>query len=84
MHSPCSWAMISARAGATVNIVDPDKRMRIEAMDEIKRAIEVAEYAPFRFLVQHIGKSDEYDDPRKFENALSAIEHLRALPGRWA
>jgi sugar phosphate isomerase/epimerase len=53
--------------------------MRIEAMDEIKRAIEVAEYTPFRFLIQHIGKSDEYDDPRKFENALSAIEHLRAF-----
>jgi sugar phosphate isomerase/epimerase len=39
----------------------------------------VAEYAPFRFLVQHIGKSDEYDDARKFENALSGIEHLRAF-----
>ncbi|HEY2498152.1 MAG TPA: sugar phosphate isomerase/epimerase, partial [Candidatus Angelobacter sp.] len=48
-------------------------------MDEIKRAIEVAEYVPFRFLIQHIGKSDEYDDPQKFESALSAIEHLRAF-----
>src|SRR5262245_17752098 len=48
-------------------------------MDEIKRAIEVAEYAPFRFLVQHIGRTDEADDPRKFESALSSIEHLRAF-----
>src|SRR5262249_29289389 len=62
-----------------VNIIDADKRMRIDAMDEIKRVIEVAEYAPFRYLVQHIGRSDEYDDPRKFENALSGIEHLRAF-----
>ena len=30
-------------------------------------------------VVQHIGKKDEYDDPRKFENALSGIEHLRAF-----
>ena len=62
-----------------MNIVDPDKRNRIDAMDEIKRAIEVAEYVPFRYLIQHIGKTNEYDDPRKFENALSGIEHLRAF-----
>jgi sugar phosphate isomerase/epimerase len=79
MHSPIYMSNDFKSGGQTVNIVDPDKRMRIEAMDEIKRAIEVAEYAPFRFLIQHIGKSDEYDDPRKFENALSAIEHLRAF-----
>jgi sugar phosphate isomerase/epimerase len=78
MHSPIYMSNDFKFGGQTVNIVDPDKRMRIEAMDEIKRAIEVAEYAPFRFLIQHIGKSDEYDDPRKFDNALSAIEHLRA------
>jgi sugar phosphate isomerase/epimerase len=79
MHSPIYMSNDFKSGGQTVNIVDPDKRMRIEAMDEIKRAIEVAEYAPFKFLIQHIGKSDEYDDPRKFENALSAIEHLRAF-----
>ena len=79
MHSPIYMSNDFKSGGQMVNIVDPDKRMRIEAMDEIKRAIEVAEYTPFRFLIQHIGKSDEYDDPRKFENALSAIEHLRAF-----
>ena len=79
MHSPIYMSNDFKSGGQQVNIVDPDKRMRIEAMDEIKRAIEVAEYAPFRFLIQHIGKSDEYDDPRKFDNALSAIEHLRAF-----
>jgi sugar phosphate isomerase/epimerase len=79
MHAPIYMSNDFHSGGQTVNIVDPDKRMRIEAMDEIKRAIEVAESAPFRFLVQHIGKSNEYDDPRKFENALSAIEHLRAF-----
>jgi sugar phosphate isomerase/epimerase len=39
----------------------------------------VAEQAPFRFLVQHIGNSNESDDNRKFEAALSSIEHLRAF-----
>ena len=79
LHAPIGMDNNFNSGGQQVNIVDPDKRMRIEAMDEIKRAIEVAEYVPFRFLVQHIGKKDEYDDPRKFENALSGIEHLRAF-----
>ena len=48
-------------------------------MDEIKRAIEVAELAPFRFLIQHIGSSNQGFDPHKFEGALSSIEHLRAF-----
>ncbi|MGC2696800.1 MAG: sugar phosphate isomerase/epimerase family protein [Candidatus Angelobacter sp.] len=79
MHAPIYMGNDFRSGGQALNIIDSDKRMRIDAMDEIKRAIEVAEYAPFRFLIQHIGKSDEYDDPRKFENALSGIEHLRAF-----
>ena len=79
MHAPIGMDNNVNSGGQQVNIVDPDKRNRIEAMDEIKRAIEVAEYAPFQYLIQHIGKSNEYDDPRKFENALSGIEHLRAF-----
>lgn len=79
MHSPI-YTSNDFRSGAPpLSIIDPEKRNRIDAMDEIKRAIEVAEYAPFRFLVQHIGRSDEYDDPKKFEAALSSIEHLRAF-----
>lgn len=80
MHSPIYTTNDFARATEPpLNIVDPEKRRRIEAMDEIKRALEVAELAPFRFLVQHIGKSDEYFDGHKFEAALSSIEHLRAF-----
>jgi sugar phosphate isomerase/epimerase len=79
LHAPIYMSNNFRSGGQQVNIVDPEKRNRIDAMDEIKRAIEVAEYAPFRYLIQHIGKSDEYDDPRKFEDALGAIEHLRAF-----
>jgi sugar phosphate isomerase/epimerase len=82
IHSPLYLSNDFRSGGQALNLVDMEKRNRIEAMDEIKRAIEVAEYAPFRFLIQHIGRSDEADnpgDPRKFESALSAIEHLRAF-----
>lgn len=80
MHSPMYMGNDSFRSGEqALNIVDPDKRRRIEAMDEIKRALEVAEAVPFRFLVQHVGRSNEVYDLRKFEAALSSIEHLRAF-----
>lgn len=80
MHSPLYTSNDFARnIEPPLNIVDPDKRRRIEAMDEIKRALETAEVAPFRFLVQHIGLGHESYDPRKFEAALSSIEHLRAF-----
>ncbi len=79
IHSPLYMSNDFHSGGQALNLVDADKRNRIDAMDEIKRAIEVAEYVPFRFLIQHIGRSDEADDPRKFEAALSAIEHLRAF-----
>jgi sugar phosphate isomerase/epimerase len=79
MHSPI-YISNDFRSGAPpLNIADLEKPNRVEAMDEIKRAVEVAEYLPFKFLVQHIGKTDEYDDPRKFEAALSSIEHLRVF-----
>ena len=76
MFSDYEWG---ASGGPPVNIVDSDKRRRIASMDEIKRAIEVAEQLPFRFLVQHIGTGGEAWDPHKFEYALTALEHLRAF-----
>ena len=80
MHSPMFMSNDFARAvEPPLNIVDLEKRRRIEAMDEIKRALEVAEQLPFRFLVQHIGLSNESEDSRKFEAALGSIEHLRAF-----
>ncbi|HYL92458.1 MAG TPA: sugar phosphate isomerase/epimerase family protein [Alphaproteobacteria bacterium] len=79
VHSPIYMSNDFRSGGPPLSIVAREKRERIEAMDEIKRAIEAAEIAPFRFLVQHIGTSDEAFDPRKFEDALSSIEHLRAF-----
>ena len=68
-----------ARGAPPVNVAATDRAQRIEAMDEIKRAIEVAEQIPFRFLVQHLGTGGESFDDRKFEAAMTSIEHLRAF-----
>ena len=61
------------------HIADKDRKGRIDAMDEIKRAIEVAEHVPYRYLVQHVGIGNEEFDERKFESAMTSIEHLRAF-----
>jgi endonuclease IV len=80
VHSPLYADYEWGRAGAPpVNIASTDRAGRIEAMDEIKRALEIAEQIPFRFLIQHIGVSNETFDDRKFEAAMTSVEHLRAF-----
>ena len=80
VHSPLYADYEWGRSGGPpVNIAAADRAHRVEAMDEIKRALEIAEQIPFRFLVQHMGVSDEAFDEHKFEAAMTSIEHLRAF-----
>jgi sugar phosphate isomerase/epimerase len=80
MHSPMHSDYEFGRAGEPpVNLIDNEKRRRVESMDEIKRALEAAEQIPFRYLIQHIGISGEEFDARKFEFGMSSIEHLHAF-----
>ena len=80
VHSPLYADYEWGRAGAPpVNIASTDRAGRVEAMDEIKRALEIAEQIPFRFLVQHLGTPNESFSEKKFEAAMTSIEHLRAF-----
>ena len=80
VHAPLYADYEWGRAGAPpVNIASTDRAGRIEAMDEVKRALEIAEQIPFRFLVQHVGTPNEEFDDKKFEAAMTSIEHLRAF-----
>jgi sugar phosphate isomerase/epimerase len=80
VHSPMFSDYEFGRTGSPpVNIAETDRKSRIEAMDEIKRALEMAEQIPFRFLVQHVGTGGEAFSDHKFEAALTSMEHLRAF-----
>jgi sugar phosphate isomerase/epimerase len=80
VHSPLYADYEWGRAGAPpVNVAATDRAARVDAMDEIKRALEIAEQIPFRFLVQHLGLPNEDFDEKKFEAAMTSIEHLRAF-----
>jgi sugar phosphate isomerase/epimerase len=76
MHGDDEWGRSTGQA---LNIAAMEKRDRIAAMDEIKRALEVAEQAPFQFLIQHVGVANENADPHKLEAAMSSLEHLHAF-----
>jgi sugar phosphate isomerase/epimerase len=80
VNSPLYGDYEFGRAGSPpVNVASTDRAGRIEAMDEIKRALEIAEQIPFRFLIQHLGTTNETFDDRKLEAAMTSIEHLRAF-----
>jgi len=78
LHSPMYTDEIWGRSGphSVITITEPVKGQRLKSVDEIKRALEIAEVIPFRYLIQHIGVSGEEFDMRKFDAAFSALEEL--------
>ena len=78
LHAPlCSEPGLGRRSGLMISVAYRERRLRIESMDEIKRALEVAERAPFRYLVIHLGLEGEEFALEKFDSAFTSIEHLR-------
>jgi sugar phosphate isomerase/epimerase len=80
MHAPLFPDREMGRAGApAVNLLHPEKARRIDAMDEIKRALESADAIPFQNLILHLGEQADSWSPRTLEHALTALEHLGAF-----
>jgi len=80
MHAPLFPDREMGRAGApAVNLLHPEKARRIDAMDEIKRALESAELIPFSNLVLHLGEREDGWSQRSVEYAITALEHLGAF-----
>ncbi|HUU13461.1 MAG TPA: sugar phosphate isomerase/epimerase family protein [Terriglobia bacterium] len=63
--------------GQALSVAHLERRRRIDSMEEIKRAIEVAERIPFRYLILHLGLVEEEYDLQKFDAAMTSIEHLK-------
>jgi sugar phosphate isomerase/epimerase len=77
LHAPTSRDLSANReGGAPLSICEVERVRRIEAMDELKRVIDVAEDLPFSRLILHMGGSREAADPRKRDAAFSSLEHL--------
>jgi len=82
MHMPLypdtAW---SRHTAPTLDLISASKAARIEAQDEVKRALEAAEQVPFTTCVLHLGMKDDKWDGRSLDDSLSAIEHLKAFAG---
>jgi sugar phosphate isomerase/epimerase len=78
LHAPMYTDEIWGRSGphSVVTITEQVKGKRLQMVDEIKRAIEIAEVVPFQYLIQHMGVSGEEFDLRKVDAAFSALEEL--------
>ncbi len=79
LHAPLYADADEGRGGGpSVNLVHGEKSRRIDGMDEVKRALETAEQIPFKHLVLHLGDRGDAWNGRTLENALTAVEHLKA------
>ena len=77
LHAPTSRDISANReSGIPLSVCEVERVRRVEAMDEFKRAIDVAEELPFARMVLHMGGSRETADPRKRDAAFSTLEHL--------
>src|SRR6266404_4671547 len=77
LHAPTSRDHSAMReSGIPLSVCEVERVRRVEAMDELKRAIDVADDLPYARLVLHMGGSREMADPRKRDAAFSTLEHL--------
>lgn len=77
IHSPTTRDFhLTRESGAPLSICDPERMRRQEAVDEIKRALDLVEQIPFRYCVQHVARHRDIPDERKWDAAFSSLEHL--------
>jgi sugar phosphate isomerase/epimerase len=78
LHSPMYSDDVWGRSGPNshINITEPVKSKRLLMIDEIKRALDIADVIPFRYLIQHLGVSEEEYDEFKVEAAFTALEEI--------
>jgi len=78
LHSPTERDLLPGKreSGIPISISDPERVRRVDAVDEVKRILEIAEQIPFRYLVQHIGGGREARDQRRIDAAFNSLEHL--------
>ena len=78
LHSPMYSDDVWGRSGpnSIINITEPVKSKRLLMIDEIKRALDIADVIPFRYLIQHLGVLEEEYDDYKVDAAFTALEEV--------
>ena len=77
LHAPTNRdTSVNREGGTPLSITEVERVRRIEAMDELKRVLDVTEDLPYLRLIVHMGGSRETADPRKRDAAFSTLENL--------
>ncbi|HEX4769918.1 MAG TPA: sugar phosphate isomerase/epimerase family protein [Bryobacteraceae bacterium] len=84
LHSPMYNDDVWGRSGpqSVVDITETGKAKRMITVDEIKRALEIADVIPFHYLIQHVGVVDQQFDERRLEAAFSSLEEIKVFAGQ--
>ena len=77
MYSDFEWGHSGSQA--VVNLAELEPVHRQESLDQVKRALDVSERIPFRYMVLHVGVRGESFEPKKFDAALASLETLLAF-----
>jgi sugar phosphate isomerase/epimerase len=77
IHAPTTRDFNTRReSGTPLSISDPERGRRQDAVDEIKRAIDLIEFVPFKYCVQHVARARDVADQRLWDATFSSLEHL--------
>jgi sugar phosphate isomerase/epimerase len=84
LHAPMYTDEIWGRSGphAVIDITEPVKNKRLQMLDEIKRALDIAEVVPYRYLIQHLGVGGQEFSEGAVEAAFSALEEISLFAGQ--
>jgi sugar phosphate isomerase/epimerase len=64
-----------------ISVLEPERRYREAALDEVKRSLELSDYVRLDYAVMHLGNPKEKFTPVAFEYAYAAIAQIRAFAG---
>jgi sugar phosphate isomerase/epimerase len=76
LYADAKWGQLG---GLAISVAYLERRLRINSMDEIKRALDIADHLPFRYLVVRMGLPEEDYDLKKFDAAMTSLEHLNVF-----
>jgi sugar phosphate isomerase/epimerase len=84
LHSPMYSDNVWGRSGpqSVIDITETTKARRMSMVDEVKRALEIADVIPFRYLIQHFGVSRQEFDERRIDSAFSSLEEIKVFAGQ--
>jgi sugar phosphate isomerase/epimerase len=78
VHAPMYTDKMWGRSGPDthINITHRIKAERMKWVEEVKRAIEIAEIIPFRYLIQHLGVGGQEYSDHAIDAGFTSLEEL--------